>query len=67
MMEKKPYEMFGENINQANNGSMVENLEEAKKLGKEMKKMKTETELHEEGMIQDPQQLKLPTSSIDMD
>ena len=57
--------MSGKNINQANNGSMVENLEEAKKLGKEMEKMKTETELHEEGMIQDPQQLNLPPSSID--
>ncbi|GAA3333893.1 hypothetical protein GCM10020331_099730 [Ectobacillus funiculus] len=42
-------------LNQTNhNGSMAQNEEEIKQLGKEMESMQTHTELYENGWIPDP-------------
>lgn len=43
-------------IEKANNSSMAQNLNEMKKLGKEMEETKTGSELREENLTQDPQQ-----------
>jgi len=44
-------------LNDANNSSMAQNLDEMKKLGKEMKQAKTGTELQEEeNLTPDPKQ-----------
>ena len=44
-------------LNDANNSSMAQDLDEIKKLGKEMKKAKTGTELQEEeNLTPDPKQ-----------
>ena len=43
-------------IDEIMNGSMAPNMEEMKRLGEDMKNMKTEEELKEEGLISDPQQ-----------
>ncbi|MBM4763055.1 hypothetical protein [Bacillus sp. B15-48] len=44
-------------VKNANNSSMAQNLDELKKLGKEMDNAKTETELVKEGnLIPDPKQ-----------
>jgi hypothetical protein len=39
-----------------NNSSMAQDLDEIKKLGKEMEQAKTDTELQEEELTQDPKQ-----------
>jgi hypothetical protein len=39
-----------------NNSSMAQDLDEIKKLGKEMEQAKTDTELQEEEQTQDPKQ-----------
>jgi hypothetical protein len=39
-----------------NNSSMAQDLDEIKKLGKEMDQAKTDTELQEENLTQDPKQ-----------
>jgi hypothetical protein len=39
-----------------NNSSMAQDLDEIKKLGKEMEQAKTNTELQEEELTQDPKQ-----------
>ncbi|MEH7082280.1 hypothetical protein V7139_06040 [Neobacillus drentensis] len=55
-MEFKKRELQGK-VQAANNSSMAQNLEEIKKLGKEMKEAKTGTELEEEkNKTPDPQQ-----------
>ncbi|MCU6791570.1 MULTISPECIES: hypothetical protein [Paenibacillus] len=41
-------------ISEVMNGSMAPNMEEIKRLGKDMKNMKTEAELNEEGLVSDP-------------
>lgn len=43
-------------VEKANNSSMAQNLNEMKKLGKEMEETKTGSELREENLTQDPQQ-----------
>lgn len=53
--EKQSY-----NLNQTDhNGSMVQNEEEMKRLGKEMESMQTHTELYENGWIPDPIQYEV--------
>lgn len=44
----------GSTLEDANNGSMAQNLDEMKKLGSEMKHMKTNSELIEKNLIPDP-------------
>ncbi|MEH7253048.1 hypothetical protein V7111_13045 [Neobacillus niacini] len=51
-MDKKPKDQFPI----LNNGSMAQNFEEMKKLGKEMEGSKTNQELKEEKQIPDPKQ-----------
>ncbi|MEH7248523.1 hypothetical protein V7114_17245 [Neobacillus niacini] len=51
-MEKKPKDQFPA----LNNGSMAQNFDEMKKLGKEMEEAKTTKELNKEQQIPDPQQ-----------
>ncbi|MGO4499220.1 hypothetical protein AB4114_25385 [Paenibacillus sp. 2RAB27] len=46
----------GKSIEEANNGSMAQNMDEMKKLGNEMKHMKTNSELIENDMVPDPMQ-----------
>jgi hypothetical protein len=41
-------------IGEVMNGSMAPDLNEIKRLGKDMKGMKTEKELKEEGLVSDP-------------
>lgn len=41
-------------IEEAQNGSMVQDEQDMKRLGNEMKAMKTNTQLQEEGLIPDP-------------
>ena len=43
-----------EPIDEVMNGSMAPNMEEIKRLGKDMEKVKTEKELKEEGLVPDP-------------
>lgn len=43
-------------LNSADNSSMAQNLDEIKKLGKEMEQEKTNKELREENLIPDPKQ-----------
>jgi hypothetical protein len=43
-------------IDEVMNGSMAPNLDEIKRLGKDMKGMKTGQELKEEGLVSDPVQ-----------
>lgn len=43
-------------LDSANNSSMAQDLDEIKKLGKEMEQEKTNTELQEENLIPDPKQ-----------
>ncbi|MEK8128398.1 hypothetical protein WMW72_10830 [Paenibacillus filicis] len=56
----KEHERFAEQkgtdkpIEEIVNGSMAPNLEEVRRLGKDMKKVKTETELKEKGLTSDP-------------
>ncbi|SFL74537.1 hypothetical protein SAMN03159341_109114 [Paenibacillus sp. 1_12] len=56
----KEHEKFDEQkgsdtpISEVMNGSMAPNMEEIKRLGKDMKNMKTEAELNEEGLVSDP-------------
>jgi hypothetical protein len=50
-MDKKP---DNRKLEQSNNSSMAQNEEEIKKLGKEMKQMKTNTQVLESGMVPDP-------------
>ncbi|QTH40241.1 hypothetical protein J4772_21895 [Cohnella sp. LGH] len=38
----------------AENGSMVQDFDDMKRLGEDMKRMKTEQELEEEGYVNDP-------------
>ncbi|NOV01799.1 hypothetical protein [Paenibacillus planticolens] len=44
----------GKSLEEANNGSMAQDLDEMKKLGNEMKHMKTNSELLEKNLIPDP-------------
>ncbi|MDR6882860.1 hypothetical protein [Bacillus sp. 3255] len=44
----------GKSLEEANNGSMAQDLDEMKKLGSEMKHMKTNSELMEKNLIPDP-------------
>ncbi|KRF01747.1 hypothetical protein ASG89_25655 [Paenibacillus sp. Soil766] len=44
----------GKSIAEANNGSMAQDMDEMKKLGNEMKHMKTNSELIEKDMVPDP-------------
>lgn len=44
----------GKSLEAANNGSMAQDLDEMKKLGNEMKHMKTNSELMEKNLIPDP-------------
>lgn len=44
----------GKSLAEANNGSMAQDMDEMKKLGNEMKHMKTNSELLEKNMIPDP-------------
>jgi hypothetical protein len=44
----------GRSLAEANNGSMAQDMDEMKKLGNEMKHMKTNSELLEKNMIPDP-------------
>ncbi|MBP1964752.1 hypothetical protein [Paenibacillus aceris] len=44
----------GKSLEEANNGSMAQDLDEMKKLGNEMKHMKTNSELMEKNLIPDP-------------
>ncbi|CAN7183291.1 hypothetical protein LJR153_000406 [Paenibacillus sp. LjRoot153] len=44
----------GKSIEEANNGSMAQDMDEMKKLGNEMKHMKTNSELIENDMVPDP-------------
>ncbi|ALS26523.1 hypothetical protein ABEV74_11665 [Paenibacillus cisolokensis] len=41
-------------VDQARNGSMVQDLQDMKRLGHDMKRIKTNSELKAEGMIPDP-------------
>jgi hypothetical protein len=56
----KEHERFAERkgtdtpIEEIVNGSMAPNLEEVRRLGQDMKKVKTETELKEKGLVSDP-------------
>jgi hypothetical protein len=56
----KEHEKFDEKkgsdkpINEVMNGSMAPNMDELKRLGEDMKGMKTEKELKKEGLVQDP-------------
>ncbi|WP_409974029.1 hypothetical protein [Bacillus sp. Bva_UNVM-123] len=43
-------------LNSADNSSMAQDLDEIKKLGKEMEQEKTNTELREENLTPDPKQ-----------
>lgn len=43
-----------ESLNQIENGNMTNDLDDMKKLGKEMEQMETETELKEKGIQSDP-------------
>ncbi|WP_334076067.1 MULTISPECIES: hypothetical protein [Paenibacillus] len=43
-------------ITKAENGSMVNDMEDLKRLGEDMDKMKTNSEDHEEGLVSDPEQ-----------
>ncbi|MBP1994013.1 hypothetical protein [Paenibacillus eucommiae] len=58
----KEHEKFDEQkgsdkpIDKVMNGSMAPNLDEIKRLGKDMEGMKTETQLNEEGLVADPAQ-----------
>jgi hypothetical protein len=58
----KDHEKFAEKkgsdqpIEEIMNGSMAPNMEELKQLGEDMKQMKTEEELNDEGLVSDPQQ-----------
>ncbi|MCY9664971.1 hypothetical protein M5X11_08380 [Paenibacillus alginolyticus] len=44
----------GRSLAEANNGSMAQDMDEMKKLGNEMKHMKTNSELLEKNMVPDP-------------
>jgi len=56
----KEHEKFAEKkgsdkpISEVINGSMAPNLEEVKRLGQDMKEVKTEGELAQEGLVSDP-------------
>jgi hypothetical protein len=56
----KDHEKFDEKkgsnkpIDKVMNGSMAPDMEEIKRLGKDMKNLKTEQELEEEGLVSDP-------------
>ncbi|MEH7303699.1 hypothetical protein [Neobacillus drentensis] len=54
-MDTKKHDLH-EKVKRANNGSMAQNLEEIKKLGKEMDEAKTGTQLKKEKQTPDPQQ-----------
>ncbi|WP_219835830.1 hypothetical protein [Paenibacillus sp. R14(2021)] len=41
-------------IAEAKNGSMVQDLQDMKRLGHDMKQMKTNSQLQEEGLVPDP-------------
>lgn len=41
-------------VEQANNGSMVQDLQDMKRLGNDMQQVQTNAELLEEGLIPDP-------------
>jgi len=41
-------------VESASNGSMVQDLSDMKRLGKDMERMKTEQQLNEEGLVNDP-------------
>ena len=41
-------------LEQAQNGSMVQDEQDMKRLGNDMKKMKTNSELQDEGLVPDP-------------
>ncbi|MBP2002466.1 hypothetical protein J2Z69_003539 [Paenibacillus shirakamiensis] len=43
-------------INEAENGSMVNDMDDLKRLGKEMENMDTTTEVEEKGLKNDPEQ-----------
>ncbi len=47
-------EQGAEALDKARNGSMVQNFKEMRKLGQEMKQMKTESELEDDGLVNDP-------------
>jgi len=51
---RKPIPQKSRSIDQAVNGSMVQDLDDAKRLGRDMQRMKTGSELSEEGLISDP-------------
>lgn len=44
------------NINEAENGSMINDIEDLKRLGDEMEDMNTNSEDEEKGLLPDPQQ-----------
>ncbi|MFD0826556.1 hypothetical protein ACT8ZR_12915 [Neobacillus sp. M.A.Huq-85] len=58
MNEKVKSAQFIQDLKAAsnNNSSMAQNLDEMKKLGKEMKEQKTGSELREDNLTQDPLQ-----------
>lgn len=43
-----------EPIENAKNGSMVQDMQDLKRLGNDMKNMKTNSQLQEEGLVPDP-------------
>ncbi|MFC4779548.1 hypothetical protein ACFO9Q_22440 [Paenibacillus sp. GCM10023252] len=55
-MSTKPPKIPDEVLENNNNSSMAQNEKEMKKLGDEMKHMKTNRELEAENLIPDPQQ-----------
>lgn len=41
-------------VDEAENGSMVQNMDDLKRLGKDMERIRTNAELEEDGLIPDP-------------
>ncbi|WP_372637892.1 YtxH domain-containing protein [Cohnella sp.] len=47
-------EQGAKTVESVRNGSMVQDFKDMQKMGKEMKQMKTESELEEDGLVNDP-------------
>ncbi|OXS56156.1 hypothetical protein B1A99_20510 [Cohnella sp. CIP 111063] len=47
-------EQGAKTVDSVRNGSMVQDFKDMQKMGKEMKQMKTESELEEDGLVNDP-------------